>query len=179
MTIRTNFCLQFDANTDKRFSFISPEESEPNFSDNLTENYSQNTTWTWTNTLNFSRSFNDVHNITAIAGYESIRNQNNFMQGSINNFVTTDINAWYINSALADVDTRGIFSNGGFSSLVSVFGKLDYNYQNKYYISGTVRRDGSSKFGENNRYGLFPAVSGAWRVSQESFLENNGFLSEL
>ncbi|MEM9884627.1 MAG: TonB-dependent receptor [Bacteroidota bacterium] len=179
LTIRTSFGVQLDANTDKRFNFISPEESEPNFSDNLTENYRQSLNWTWTNTLNFNRSFNDVHNVSVIAGYESLKNQTNFMQGSINNFVTTDINARYINSALAEVDTRNIFSNGGFSSIVSIFGKIDYNYANKYYINGTIRRDGSSRFGSNNRYGVFPAVSAAWRVTGEDFLSNSNFLSNL
>ena len=65
-----------------------------------------------------------------------------------------------------------------YNSLVSTFGKIDYNYQGKYYLSGTVRRDGSSRFGENNRFGVFPAVSAAWRISDEDFLADAGWLSD-
>jgi len=178
LTARTSFGIQYDSNTDKRFSFISPEESEPNFVNGLVENYSRSLNWTWTNTLNYTRSFNDVHNLTVLAGYESIKNQNNFMEGSLNNYVTTDINAWYLNNALADVATRNVFSNGGFSTLVSLFGKVDYNFAGKYYVSLTVRRDGSSRFGENNRYGVFPAGSIAWRISDEPFLANAAWLDD-
>jgi TonB-linked SusC/RagA family outer membrane protein len=64
-------------------------------------------------------------------------------------------------------------------SLVSLFLRADYNFRNKYYISGTVRRDGSSVFGEDFRYGVFPSGSAAWRISEESFLAGAGFISDL
>ncbi|MEM8523440.1 MAG: TonB-dependent receptor [Bacteroidota bacterium] len=179
LTARTNFGVQYDQNNFKGFNYITPENSEPTFVNGLTENYGVFTTWTWTNTLNYTKSFNDVHNLTVLGGYESIKSQANFMQGSINNFVTTDINAWYISNSLADANTRNIFSNGGFNTLVSIFGKVDYNYQGKYYLSGTIRRDGSSKFGENNRFGVFPAISAAWRISDEAFLADANWLSDL
>ena len=179
LTAKTSFGLQFDNNTYKGFSFPTPENSEPTNHNGLTENYGRYQTWTWTNTLNYTKTFNDVHNITALGGYESIKSQSNFMQGSINNFVTTDINAWYISNSLADAGTRGIYSNGGFSSLVSLFGKVDYNYAGKYYLSATVRRDGSSRLGSTNRYGVFPAVSAAWRISDESFFSGLEWLSDL
>ncbi len=178
LTLRTSFGLQYDVAQDKRFSFATPENSEPRNNNGLTENYSTATTWTWTNTLNYTKTFADVHNLTALVGYESIKSENNFMQGTINNFVTEDINAWYISNSLADANTRGIFSNGGFSSLVSFFGKIDYNFKNKYYLSGTVRRDGSSRFGENNRFGVFPAVSAAWRLTEEAFANSSAFLTD-
>jgi TonB-linked SusC/RagA family outer membrane protein len=178
-TFRTNFGVQYDANADKRFSFPTPENSEPNFETRLTENYFQGTTWTWTNTLNYTKTFNNVHNLGVLAGYEAIKNRNNFMEGRISNFVSTDINAWYINAALADPGTQNVFSNGGFSSLQSIFGKVDYSYNDKYILSGTVRRDGSSRFGPNNRYGVFPALSAGWRISNESFLAGASWLDDL
>lgn len=177
LSARTSFGVQFDTNTDKRFSFPTPENSEPTNNNGLVENYGRYQTWTWTNTLNYTKAFG-VHNFSALAGYESIKSQSNFMEGSINNYVTTDINAWYINNALADAGTRGIFSNGGFSSLVSIFGKVDYNYAGKYYLSATVRRDGSSRLGSTNQYGVFPAVSAGWRISEESFLSGLEWLSD-
>ena len=167
LNFRTNLGFQFDSNRDRRFRFPTPENSEPNNTNDFVENAFDGTTWTWTNTLNYTNTLADVHNLTVIAGYEAIKNNNNFVQAQISNFVTTDINAWYVQNALADPGTLSAFSNGGFSSLQSIFGKVDYNYNNKYYLSATVRRDGSSRFGSNNRYGVFPAFSAAWRVSED------------
>ncbi|MEL6390056.1 MAG: TonB-dependent receptor [Bacteroidota bacterium] len=179
LKLRTSLGIQFDTDFDKRFSFISPEESEPNLADNLTENQRQSTSWTWTNTLNYTKSFNEVHNFNTVVGYESIRNQTNFLQGNISNFITTDINARYINAAVANNDSRTVFSNGNFTTLASLFGKVDYNYDGKYYLSATVRRDGSSNFGSNNRFGVFPAFSAAWRLTEESFMNESTWLTDL
>ncbi|NND30980.1 MAG: TonB-dependent receptor [Saprospiraceae bacterium] len=179
LSARTSFGIQYDANKDKRFQFPSYENSEPTTIYGLTENNFEGITWTWTNTLNYTRSFADRHNFTVIGGYESIRNENTFLEGNISGYVTDDINAWYIQSALADPNTRGVFSNGGFSSIVSLFGKIDYGFNDKYYVSATVRRDGSSRFGPENRYGVFPAFSAGWRVSGESFMQNISWLDDL
>lgn len=179
LTFRTNFGIQYDANADKRFSFPTPENSEPATEERLTENYFQGTTWTWTNTLKYQKTFADVHNLNILAGYEAIKNQNNFMEGRISNFVSTNINAWYIQNALADPGTQQVFSNGGFSQLVSTFGKVDYTFDDKYIVSGTIRRDGSSRFGEANRFGVFPAVSIGWRLSNESFLAGAAWMDDL
>ena len=176
---RTNFGIQFDANKDKRFQFTTPENSEPNLETRLTENNFEGTTWTWTNTLAYNNVFNDVHSLGVLVGTEAIRNENTFIQQQISNFVSTDINAWYIQDALADPGTRNGFSNGGFSSLQSVFGKIDYTYNDKYILSGTIRRDGSSRFGEANRFGVFPAFSAGWRVSSEPFMSGVSWISDL
>ncbi|RMG21750.1 MAG: SusC/RagA family TonB-linked outer membrane protein, partial [Bacteroidetes bacterium] len=178
LTLRTNFGIQYDANTDKRFQFPTPENSEPTTVRGLTENYFQGTTWTWTNTLNYNNVFNDVHSVNVIVGYEAIKNKNNFMQGNISGYVTTDINAWYINNALADPNTRGVFSTGEFSQLVSTFGKIDYTFNDKYILSATIRRDGSSRLGPNNRYGVFPAVSAGWRISSEPFMADVAWIDD-
>jgi TonB-linked SusC/RagA family outer membrane protein len=179
LSFRTNLGFQFDAQADGRFQFTTPENSEPNNVNGFVDNQRSNTTWTFTNTLNYAKTVGTNHNFNAILGTESIRERNNFVQASINNFVTLDINAWYVNTTLADPGTLSAFSNGGFSSLSSIFGKVDYNYGGKYYLSATVRRDGSSRFGENNRFGIFPAFSAAWRLSDESFLVDNDFVDDL
>ncbi|MFP4089420.1 MAG: SusC/RagA family TonB-linked outer membrane protein [Cyclobacteriaceae bacterium] len=171
LSARTSFGIQFDLNNDKRFSVPTWENSEPTDITSLVENYSNNFNWTWTNTLNYNKTIGENHNFAALLGYESIREQRNFLEGSIAGFVTTDIDARYINNVLADVGTRNVFSNGGISTLESVFGKIDYNFGQKYYASATVRRDGSSRFGPNNRYGVFPAFSAGWRLSEEGFMQ--------
>src|SRR5207247_10941491 len=70
-------------------------------------------------------------------------------------------------------------STGGRSSLLSFFGKADYNFADRYYLSFTLRRDGSSRLGPTHRWGTFPAVGAGWRLSRESFLENNSLFSTM
>jgi len=179
LSFRTSIGGEYTSQRDRRFQFTTPENSEPNNETRFTENAHDITSWTWTNTLNYANTFSDKHNVTAIAGYEAVKNQNNFLQAQISNFVTLDQNAWYVQPTLADPGTLSGFSNGGFSSLQSIFGKVDYNYDNKYYLSATVRRDGSSRFGRNNRYGVFPAVSAAWRLSDEGFAQGADWLDDM
>ncbi|MDH3650097.1 MAG: SusC/RagA family TonB-linked outer membrane protein, partial [Saprospiraceae bacterium] len=179
LSVKTSFGIQYDANKDKRFGFPTPENSEPSTVFSLTENNFENTSWTWTNTATYNTTIGENHNLTVLGGYESIQNRNTFLQGAISGWVTTDINAWYIQDALADPGTKQVFSNGGISSLASLFGKVDYAFQSKYYASFTIRRDGSSAFGEANRYGVFPAVSAGWRISDEAFMQNIGWLDDL
>lgn len=179
LNFKTSFGFDITHQKDRRFQFTTPENSEPNNETRFTENSNDILNWTWTNTLNYSKTFSDKHNVTAIAGYEAIKSRNNFLQAQISNFVTLDINAWYVQPALADPGTLNGFSNGGFSSLQSVFGKVDYNYDGKYYLSATVRRDGSSRFGRSNRYGTFPAISAAWRLSDEGFAQGADWLDDM
>jgi iron complex outermembrane receptor protein len=65
------------------------------------------------------------------------------------------------------------------SRLISDFGRLNYNYKDKYLIQGSIRRDGSSVFGSNNQWGLFPSIGGAWRITQESFMQNQQLINDL
>jgi TonB-linked SusC/RagA family outer membrane protein len=161
----------------KGFNFPTPENSEPTMVWSMNESYATNLEWTWTNTLNYVMSFGN-HNINALAGYEAIDYKGNSMNGSMAGYVSTDLAAWYIQDALGDPSTKQVFSYGSVSSLVSMFAKVDYNFASRYYISGTIRRDGSSKFGTNNRFGVFPAVSAGWRISEEGFMSNLTWLSD-
>jgi TonB-dependent starch-binding outer membrane protein SusC len=162
----------------KGFNYPTPENSEPTMVWSMGENYATSLEWTWTNTLNYVNSFGN-HNINALAGYEAIDYKRNSMNASMAGYVSTDLAAWYIQDALGDPSTKQVYSYGAVSSLVSMFAKLDYNFASKYYLSGTVRRDGSSKFGPNNRFGVFPAFSAGWRISDESFMSNLTWLSDL
>lgn len=177
LNLRTNFGLRYENWNGKSIGYPNPERSEGNFDNNtLSENQGIGSEWTWTNTLNYTRSFNDIHNVTLLLGTEAIKGSSHSLNGSGRDFfVTGDLNYYYINTAATN--TAG--SSGGASSLFSVFGRADYSYQGKYLVSATLRRDGSSNFGPENRYGLFPAASAAWRLSQESFMENSSWIDDL
>ena len=177
LNLRTNFGLRYENWNGKSIGYPNPERSEGNFDNNtLNENQGIGSEWTWSNTLNYTRRFNDDHNVTLLLGTEAIKGSSHQLNGSGRDFfVTGDLNYYYINTAATN--TAG--SSGGASSLFSVFGRADYSYMGKYLVSATLRRDGSSNFGPENRYGLFPAASAAWRLSQEGFMENSTWMDDL
>jgi TonB-linked SusC/RagA family outer membrane protein len=179
LQLRTSFGFSLRNSLFKGFNYPTPEESEPSMVYSLDEDYDTRLEWTWTNTLNYVKTFGNNHNINALLGYESIDYTRNWLDAGMAGFISTEPTAWYIQDALGDPSTKTVFSYGELSSMTSIFAKLDYNYAGKYSVSGTVRRDGSSKFGPENRYGVFPAFSAGWRLSEEGFMSNLNWLSDL
>ncbi|RFS18377.1 TonB-dependent receptor [Emticicia sp. C21] len=118
-----------------------------------------------------------AHNMTALVGHSY---QKIFVQGrntSINKFPITDIEPIY-NPGLGQELTLANNKPGGYAlvnELQSFFGRVNYQYKDKYLATATVRADGSSKFGANNKYGVFPSFSLGWRISEEEFMKNAGF----
>ncbi len=161
------------------FDPIQPEDREPTFQNGFTEWYQDFRDWTWSNVLNYSTRLGDAHALSVLLGHEANKNQNRFAQGSFNGLITTDLDARYIQDAIGDAGTKNVFSVGGKSALLSYFGKADYNFAERYYLSATVRRDGSSRLGPNSRWGTFPAFSAGWRLSQEPFMQDNTFFTNI
>lgn len=179
LTLRTSFGVDYFSNFSPSFNFPSFENSEPTTNNSFSEEHQNGFTWTWTNTLAYNMNIDDRHQINALVGYEAIKSQGRTIGGSLANYFTDDINAWYLNTGLADPGSRNVYSFGGFSTLASMFGKVDYSFDDKYLLSVTVRRDGSSNFGPNFRYGVFPAVSLGWRISEEAFMQNAEVFDDL
>ncbi|MBT1700667.1 SusC/RagA family TonB-linked outer membrane protein [Fulvivirgaceae bacterium PWU4] len=156
----------------------SYENSENNSSFTYSEFANQFSNWVFTNTANYKNKF-DVHGIDLLAGVEALntgRGRN--INGSGLNPFNTDPN--YIN--LNNTQSSGRVLNSGYglgTNFFSVFGRLQYNYNEKYMINALIRRDGASRFGANNRYGIFPAFSAAWRISEEDFMSGLSFISDL
>jgi len=129
----------------------------------------------WNNTLDYTTSFgvNDQHRVSLLLGMEAIDNRTDYLGASARNFVSTNPNFWFIdngvNQEVGDVNASGIATEWG---LLSYFGQFGYNYKSRYVFNASVRRDGSSRFGKGNKYGVFPAVSVAWNISEESFFKN-------
>ena len=127
--------------------------------------------WLWENTLTYAKSFGK-HNFVVTAGTSAQEFEgNNF---SSNATYDTDVFTEIVNGATTLTTT----SSSSEESLASVFGRLTYDLDNKYLLTAAVRRDGSSKFGPNNKFGVFPSFTAGWRVSQEEFF-TPGFLSDL
>lgn len=134
--------------------------------------------WTWTNTIKYSQVFGD-HNVNFIGGIEAIADGYfRQMNGSGLNPFTIDPN--YLTITNTDASGRAVNSGGNpLVKLFSQFGKVDYTYDDRYLFSGTVRRDGASVFGANDKYGIFPALSVGWRITEESFMSDISWLNEL
>lgn len=130
----------------------------------------------WTNTINYKRILGK-HNIDVLAGTEMFKQSDIGFSASRQSFATEDLNYLYLDAG------TGLKDNGGSASeyrLLSYFGKANYAFNDKYLASVTVRYDGSSRFGINNKYGLFPAFSLGWRLNKEAFISNNfSFISDL
>ena len=130
--------------------------------------------WITEYTLNYAKTVGE-HNLAGLLGFTAERSQseNNFLQST--NFPNNLIP--YLNAA------GGILTNGGAgiseSALLSYLGRVAYDYGNKYYITTSLRADGSSRFGLNNRYGYFPSVALAWRISEKTFMQNIDFIDNL
>src|SRR5450432_1163758 len=133
--------------------------------------------WLWENTLSYDKSFGD-HNLSLVAGYSAQKNDYNSMAGS-----DVPPNVQVQDLSQVQPGTTAIFTSGAngqrISSLESQFGRLAYNYAGKYYITGTVRRDGSSLFDQGHQYGVFPSGAVSWKLKEESFLNDVEWLSDL
>lgn len=127
------------------------------------------------NVLSYQKQIG-VHRMTAMVGQEYVKLWTRNVKTVATNFPNDDI-------GLADMSlgTPGIPSSSkNFDdNLLSFFGRVNYSYQDKYLFTASLRADGSSKFGKNNKWGYFPAVSGAWRASEEDFIKNLGIFSDL
>jgi len=174
LSLNTRFGFNLSQNSFHGFSPTTFENSEVTSVDGINENYNLTTEWTWSNTLTYTRAV-DQHNLTLLLGQEANQSFNRFEAGNCANLLNEGVDSRYIQDALCDPTTKNVFSNGGKSALLSYFGKADYSYGDRYYLSLTVRRDGSSHFSPDNRWGTFPAVGVGWRLSRESFLKNNVF----
>ena len=160
------------------FNPIFPENSEPSFSNGVNENSNQFADWGWSNTLRYNQTL-ARHNVTVLLGQEISKSTFRSVRGQMSNLINTDLNSRYLQDALGDAATKNVFSTGSESALLSFFGKADYNYENRYVASVTLRQDGSSNLGPDHRWGTFPAFGLGWRMSEEPFLRDNGTFSDV
>jgi len=127
--------------------------------------FNNNYTWTNENTLTWQKMLGD-HNIQALAGYTAQRF--NDYRNNINGNTYPNDNIPYLNYA-AVISSYG--SSSEVWTLLSMIGRVNYSYKNKYFLQGAIRRDGSSRFGTDKQYGYFPSVGAGWVVSDESFMK--------
>jgi TonB-linked SusC/RagA family outer membrane protein len=144
----------------------------------LTLNNTSNASFIWNNTLRLNKSFNEKHNLSVLLGTEYINNNGIVQVSSEHKFSNQDPNFRYFGNG--DITTDAVTENQQQWALFSLFGNIGYNYLNKYILSVNYRRDGSSRFGPDNRYASFLSGSAGWNISEENwFQELAPFFSRL
>lgn len=154
------------------------------FIDNLEQNQNNNATrkmenwvdWNWTNTVNYMTTINKKHNINLMGGYTMERFQDYWAKSYSENIPNNDESLRYPSSGTKNPAATGTDS---FTSLVSYLGRVMYNYAEKYYLTASIRVDGSSKFSKDNKWATFPSVSGAYRLTGEEFMKNQKVFDDI
>jgi TonB-linked SusC/RagA family outer membrane protein len=141
----------------------------------FSEGASYRSGWTWTNTLNFIDVIGP-HNIKVLLGSEAISNYGRNINGQARDYFSMDPDYMNLSNGTAILSST---SGAERSALYSLFSRLDYMYKEKYILGVTVRRDGSSVFGSEKRFGVFPSFSLGWRVTNEEFMKALTFISDL
>jgi len=173
LKVKSTFGLQANFWDSRTWAPNYTWDSSVNPNSYLSEQYNKNLTWLWDNTITYEHTFNR-HRIGVMAGTSAQENDYNFMNGSIQNFASNVTQQ--LNNGIAQPTVGGSTSSW---SLFSLMGRINYAYKDKYLVTGTIRRDGSSRFGPGNKYGTFPSASVAWRISQEDFFKNITFVNDL
>ena len=136
------------------------------------------TQWQWDNTISYDFNIKELHRFNAFIGTSTSRNVYNVVKAGGRRFASNDLGYNVLGSA-ADLENREISSDLQVSSLMSYVGRVNYNYDYRYYVTLTGRYDGSSKFGKDHKWGFFPSFSLAWDMTNESFFPKQDYLSRV
>ncbi len=136
----------------------------------------QSTNWLAEYTLTYKKDFNEDHRINALVGYTIQTRQTENVYSEAQDFFTDKLK---FNNLAVGSNPRPSTSNSTETGLLSYIGRLNYIFRDRYIFTGTIRRDGSSKFGNDNKWGVFPSAAFAWRMGDESFMQSIGVLSDL
>lgn len=172
-----NFGQNFGDDNDNDPGELYPGMGRNNKPNNLDENRGEAMNFTFSNTLNYVTILNDKHSINALAGTEYISYKTSGIGGSRQNFDNATNPFRYLDYGSAP--NQGSAGSASQWNLLSFFASETYGYQNKYFLTSTIRADASSRFGPNNKWGFFPSVSAGWKVSDEKFMTNFDWLSNL
>lgn len=173
--IRTTFGLDYSQKQQRFFTYPVTEGNVANNKNAVEAKQEHWTKWMWNAIATYNKEIGQ-HRFDLMAGMELNRQDDIYFSGYKEGFAVLKPDYMW-----PDAGTTGAQAYGGGSgySLVSFFGKANYNYADKYMASFTIRRDGSSRFGKNNRYATFPSVSAGWRINQENFLKKASWIDDL
>ncbi|MDE5653961.1 MAG: SusC/RagA family TonB-linked outer membrane protein, partial [Muribaculaceae bacterium] len=163
LLLRSNFGLDYDAAFIHSYNYTFHSDIVNNDTNSTTLSQANDSKWTWTNTANYNFTIANDHNFTVLAGMEMFR-QSRIDFSAINQDYDIETPDYMYPDASSGVERAE--GNKSAYALVSFFGKADYNWRDLILASFTIRRDGSSRFGQNHRYGTFPAATLGYRISE-------------
>ena len=188
--------LKFKTNLGVDLNFLHNKAFNQNFGDNdgggnavdaglgrinrpnsLSENRGEQTTVTWNNTLNYNKTI-QKHTLNVLAGTEYITNYSSSIGANRSRFDYTNETFKYLDYGGTTLD---LWNSGSASewSLFSLFGSATYMYDTRFMVTANIRADASSRFSQNNQWGYFPSVSAGWKISNENFMKDVSWLSDL
>ena len=176
LTFKSDYGIDQNIIGDSRFNENWGYEGRINNPNSMTESSTFIDIQTWKNTLTYDKDFNGIHNLNVLLGSELIRSNAHGHSSSAQNFPDQIPNLRYLSNGTSNERVNGWQENW---ALFSLFGRIAYKYKERYLAEFVLRRDGSSRFGSNNPYGVFPAASLGWRIDNESFLENSKLITHL
>lgn len=177
LSFKSSFGLDVGNDQSKYYvPYYIASSTQQNLISELTVNANDFYHYTWDNMFNYNKSFEGKHNLNATAGITMEENKSVYLTG-FRRDVPPQENYWYLNLGDASTATNGNGANKW--RRYSYVARGSYNYNGKYFITATVRYEGSSRFSEDNRWGLFPAVGAGWRISAENFMKDSKVISNL
>lgn len=172
----TNLGIDYRNTFNRRFNPSWGTDNRVNGKNSLNIGSEHIANWTVNNLLNYETSFGESHTLTALLGFEAIKNSGKSLYASDIDFPVEQEELIYIGNGLGKKE----FSQGEWaSSLASFFGRVNYDFKGKYYLSGTLRQDGSSRFTGNNKWGTFYSLSAGWVMKEEQFLQDVSWIENL
>ncbi len=172
----TNLGMDYRNSFSRRFNPTWGTLNRINAKNSLGIGNERSANWTVNNLLNYETTFGKSHTFSAMAGFEAIKNNGKAMYASDMDFPVQQEELIYIGNGLGtQISSQSEYT----STLASFFGRANYDFKGKYYLSGTLRRDGSSRFIGKNRWGTFYSLSGGWVLKEEKFLKDVDWLSNL
>ncbi|MCE6990156.1 SusC/RagA family TonB-linked outer membrane protein [Dyadobacter sp. CY323] len=175
-TVRTSIGGSINNRYNITFDYNRYNDREGNTSLNsLSEASGYSTNTIWTNTLNYNNRFGK-HYVKVLLGSEAILNYSRTLNGSRSDYFSTDFDYLVLGNGTSNLNNS---SSASENTLYSMFARVDYAFSDKYLLGATIRRDGSSRFGSEKRYGVFPSFSLGWRLSDEAFMKDINWLNDL
>ena len=173
--IKTTFGLDYAQKEQRIFQYPITEGTVANATNGVEAKQEHWTKWMWNAIATYNLEVGK-HRGDALIGTELNREDDTWFSGKMYDFMILNPDYMWPNAGVGEAEAYG--SGEGYT-LVSFFGKLNYTYNDRYLASFTIRHDGSSRFGKNNRYGTFPSVSAGWRMSEEDFMKGIDWLENL
>ncbi|MBO4801678.1 MAG: TonB-dependent receptor [Bacteroidaceae bacterium] len=173
--VKSTFGLDYAQKQQRIFTYPVTEGTVANATNGVEAKQEHWTKWMWNAVATYNLELGN-HRADAMAGVELNREDDVWFSGKKYDYAVLTTDYMWPNAGVGEAEAYG--SGEGFT-LVSYFGKLNYNFADRYLLSLTMRYDGSSRFGRNNRYGMFPSVSAGWRLSEEQFMKNISWLDNL